>query len=73
MTGVLEVVKSIHRTKDLYLKFLIYMEGKNIIKVKSHEFDSNSINNTNYNSNVFVPAYDEREVTVKEWFQYIFC
>ena len=73
MTGVLEVVKSITSNEGFVSEVPHLYGGEEHHKVKSHEFDSNSINNTNYNSNVFVPAYDEREVTVKEWFQYIFA
>lgn len=73
MTGVLEAVKSIASNEGFVSEVPHLYGGEEHHKVKSHEFDSNSINNTNYNSNVFVPAYDEREVTVKEWFQYIFA
>ncbi|KAI3404625.2 SUL2 [Candida oxycetoniae] len=44
---------------------------------RSHEFHSGESKDVesahNINSNYYVPAYDEKEVTVKEWFQYVFA
>ncbi|KAI5955173.1 SUL2 [Candida jiufengensis] len=39
---------------------------------KQHEFHPENSNHQQ-NGSVYVPAYDEQEVTVKEWFQHVFA
>ncbi|EER35516.1 sulfate permease 1 [Candida tropicalis MYA-3404] len=78
MTHLLEQVKSIASQPpidDVELPHLYGDEDHHHRERKSHDFRDEQFSNAGSNSynNIYVPAYEEREVTVLEWLKVLFA